>query len=179
MNTETKLNTDCKTCRSHLPDLLLQEDYAAIHPELARHLETCVDCSTELKDLRATFALLEEFAAPEPSPFFDSKLRARLREAQASEPESLWERLRSALLFSTGRSFRPAVACALGVVLVLGGGGAFVQMRNIQGNPANAAASSAVVNDLKVLDNNAQAEQQMGQLLDESGSEDEDTPPAS
>ena len=175
----TNTITDCKTCRSHLPDLLLDQDYAASHPELAGHLDTCSDCLTELKELRSTFALLDEFTAPEPSPYFDSKLHALLREAQASEPESFWERMRSFLLFSTGRSFQPAVASALALVLLIGGGGAFFGVHGLHTVNSTAAASSATVNDLKILDNNSQAEQQMGQLLDESGSEDGDTPPAS
>jgi len=179
MNTAMKLDTDCKACRSHLPDLLLDEAYTASHPELARHLASCAECRTELTELRSTFALLDEFAAPEPSPYFDSKLHARLREAVASEPEGLWERMRSFLLFSTGRSFQPAVATTLALVLLIGGSGTFLQLRNPHGNPAEAAVPSATVNDFNVLDNNAQAEQQMGQLLDQSGSEDEDTPPAS
>ena len=177
MTTEMIHNTDCKICRSHLPDLLLDEDYAAAHPELESHIASCAECRTELSELRTTFALLDEFTAPEPSPYFDSKLHARLREAQAAEPEGFAERLRSFLLFSTGRSFRPALTGALGLLLLLGGGGTFVGLYNNHGVPT-ATASSATVNDLKVLDNNVQAEQQMGQLLDMSGSEDDDTPPA-
>jgi len=178
MNTVMK-HTDCKTCRAHLPDLLLDQDYAAAHAELTGHLETCSTCRTELNELRATFALLDDFAAPAPSPYFDTRLHARLREAQQAQPEGLWERMRSFLTFSTGRSFQPAMAGALALVLLVGGGGTFVQMQNVHGAPPATAASSATVNDLKVLDNNAQAEQQMGQLLDESGSEDEDAPPTS
>jgi len=174
MNTEIKL--DCKTCRTHLPDILLDQDYAATHPALAGHLEACGDCRTELNELLATFALLDEYAAPEPSTYFDSKLHARLREAQEAGPESLWARLRSYVTFSTGRSFRPALACALALILVIGGGGTLLQMHNFNQVPET-PATSATVNDLKVLDNNIQAEQQMNQLLDTSGSEDGDTPP--
>jgi predicted anti-sigma-YlaC factor YlaD len=170
--------TDCKTCRSHLPDLLFEEGFAAAHPELESHMESCAECRTELNELRSTFALLDEFTAPEPSPYFDSKLHARLREAQDTAPEGFIERLRSFVLFSTGRSFRPALTGALGLLLLLGGGGTFVGLYNNHGVTPAAASSSATVNDLKVLDNNVQAEQQMGQLLDMSGSEDDDTPPA-
>jgi anti-sigma factor RsiW len=176
MITEMIRKTDCRTCRSHLPDLLLDEGFAAAHPELELHLESCIACRTELNELRATFALLDEFPAPEPSPYFDSRLHARLREAQAAEPEGFIERLRSFVLFSTGRSFRPALTGALGLLLLLGGGGTFAGLYNTHGVPST-TASSATVNDLKVLDNNVQAEQQMGQLLDMSGSEDDDTPP--
>jgi hypothetical protein len=176
MNTEIKL--DCKACRAHLPDILLEQDYAAKHPELTGHLEACTDCRTELNGLLSTFALLDEYAAPEPSMYFDSRLHARLREDQAAGPESLWERMRSYLTFSTGRGFQPAMACTLALLLLVGGGGTFFQMHGFHQVP-DAPATSATVNDLKVLDNNMQDEQQMNQLLDTSGSEDGDTPPTS
>jgi anti-sigma factor RsiW len=168
---------DCKTCQSHLADLLLDEGYAASHLELAAHLDSCTGCRTELSELRATFALLDEFAAPEPSAFFDTRLHARLREAQAAEPEPFWERVRSFILFSTGRRFQPIVAGSLALALAVGGGTTFLQTRNIQSGSPTAVTASATVDDLKVLDNNVQAEQQMDQLLDESGSADGDGPP--
>ena len=51
--------------------------------------------------------------APEPSPYFDVKLHARLREAQASEPEGFWSRTRAFLMYSTGHRLRPALAGAM------------------------------------------------------------------
>ena len=176
MNTESNLDLACKTYRSHLPDLLLEEGYAASHPELTAHSAQCAPCLTEFTDLQRTFALLDDYTAPEPSAFFDTRLHARLREAQANAPESFWERMRAFLQFSTGRSFRPALAGALAAVLILGGGSTFIELNRT--HPVAAEPSSAV-NDLKVLDNNVQAEQQMGQLLDQSGSEDGDAQPAS
>ena len=176
MKMKPEIKFDCKTCRTHLPDILLDQEYAAKNPALASHIEACEDCRTEVKELMATFALLDEYAAPEPSMYFDSKLHARLREAQAAGPESLWERMRSYLTFSTGRGFQPAIACALALILVIGGGGTFFQMRGIHQVPET-PATSATVNDLRVLDNNIQAEQQMNQILDTSGSEDGDAPP--
>ena len=184
MSTETNLNqssnlnlsAECKSYRAQLPDLLLEDGYAAAHPELAAHSAFCPPCLAELTELQHTFALLDDYTAPEPSAFFDTRLHARLRQAQAAPPEGLWERVRSFLQFSTGRSFRPALAGALAAVLLLGGGGTVLQLRNAQNATAEA---SSTVDDLKVLDNNAQVEQQMGQLLDQSGSEDGDTQPVS
>ncbi len=154
-------NIDCKTCRTYLPDLLL--DVEAAHPDALVHLENCAECRTEMNELRATWALMDQWVAPEPSPFFDSRLQARLREAQAAAPEGLWERLASYLQFSTGRAFRPALAGALAVVILLGGGTATTLLVNHGPVPT---ASSPAVNDLKIYDNNAQALQQMD-LLDE------------
>jgi len=174
MSNEMKRKTDCKSCREHLADLLLDEKYAAAHPELGAHLAACGECSAELAELKATFAVLDHWEAPEPSPYFDTRLRARLREAAAAEPEGLWERMRSFLMFSTGRRLKPALAGALALVMVAGGGSLFLGV-NQQPPPVMA---SPTVNDLKILDNNAQAFQQMDQLLDSSG-DDSTAPPAS
>ena len=175
MNTEMDLSKECKTYRAHLPDLLLEEGYAASHPELGAHSAQCPPCLSEMNELQQTFALLDEYKAPEPSAFFDTRLHARLREAQTAAPEGLWERMRSFLQFSTGRSFRPAVTGALAAVLLVAGGGTALKVHHSYG----LVPESSAVNDLKVLDNNEQAEQQMGQLLDQSGSEDGETQPTS
>ena len=165
MEKKMDLKTNCKTCRAHLADLLLDESYVATRPELAAHLVDCTECRTELAELRSTYALLDSWAAPEPSPYFDVKLHARLREVQAAAPEGLWDRMRSFLMFSTGRGLRPAIVGALALVLVAGGGGTLADLYQ---HSVTANEPSATVNDLKILDSNAQALQQMDQLLDTS-----------
>ena len=168
MKTTTNI-TDCKTCSTHMPDLLLDESFLAAHPEMTAHLASCTDCAKELTELRATFDLLDTWTAPEPSAYFDSKLHARLREAEAAQPEGFWERTRSFLLFSTGRGLRPALAGALAFAMLIGGGSFGLYLQH-QTPPA-----SATVNALKILDNNDQALQQMDQLLDDSGSSADDS----
>jgi anti-sigma factor RsiW len=167
MNTMTN-TTDCKTCKSHLADLLVDNSreggYAAAHPELSAHLAECTECRTELAELVATFALLDQWTAPDPSPYFDAKVRVRLREAAAAPPEGFWERTRVFLQFSTGRHLRPAMTGALAVLMLVGGGAGI----GIYEHNNAVVAVSPAVNDLKILDNNAQAIQQMDQLLDES-----------
>ena len=165
-------NTDCKTCRTHMPDLLLDETFLAAHPEMSAHLASCTAGATELKELRSTFALLDTWTAPEPSAYFDSKLHVRLREAEAAQPEGFWERTRSFLLFSTGRGLRPALGGALAFAMLISGGsfGLYLQHQS----PDSSVSTSATVNDLQILDNNAQALQQMNQLLDDSGSSSDD-----
>ena len=163
MKNQMDLKTDCKTCTTHLADLLLDDAYASAHPEIAAHMAACAECRTELEELRTTVDLLDTWVAPEPSAYFDAKLHARLREIQASAPEGLWERMRSFLLFSTGRRLRPAMAGVLACVLVLGGGGTFADLYL---HSTVAIQASPTVNDLKILDKNAQALQQMDQLLD-------------
>jgi hypothetical protein len=161
MNTTT---TNCKTCNAHLADLLLDDGFAAAHPEFAEHMTECSTCRTELAELRATFTLLDEWTVPEPSPYFDAKVQVRLREAIEAPPEGFWERARDFFLFSTGRHLRPAMTTALAVVLLAGGGAGI----GIYEHNNAVVAASPTVNDLKILDNNAQAIQQMDQLLDDA-----------
>ena len=171
---KTDMKIDCKTCRNALADLLLDESYAAGHPELAQHLAACADCRTELEELQATFALMDDWTAPEPSAYFDSKLHAKLREVQAAQPEGFWARTRAFLTYSTGHRLRPALAGALMVAVMLAGGGTFAGLYEYNSAVVQA---SPTVNDLKLLDNNAQAVQQMDQLLDPS--DDSAGPPSS
>jgi len=161
---------NCKLCQNSLPDLLL--DPGAPASAVARdHLAACPACSEEFRSLKATFDLLDVWKAPEPSPYFDQKLAVRLREEQAAPPEGFWERMRARLLYSTGRQFRPAVAGAFALVLLLGGGTAADLILMNQPGPQ---ASSATVNDLQILDNNVQTIQTMDQILQDGNSAGDD-----
>jgi predicted anti-sigma-YlaC factor YlaD len=166
------MTDNCKTCRAALPDLLLDHAYTAAHPEAAEraaaHMKACAECRAEWEDLRSTFALLDSWEAPEPSPYFDARLHVRLREAASAAPEPMWERVRSFFLFSTTLQMRPALAAAMGLAILLGGGTA-AEIYQHQTTMVSQTTSPAV-NDLKIMDNNAQALQQMDLLLDDSGS---------
>src|SRR6266851_8966400 len=160
---------NCKDCQSVLLDLLL--DPGAPSNAAARsHLESCAECTREFKSLDATFALLDTWKAPEPSPYFDQKLTVRLREEQAVAPAGWFERLRSRLLFNTGRQFRPALAGALALLLLVGGG-TFANIANF--SHSNKMETSATVTDLQILDKNDQVLQAMDQLLQEDGATDD------
>lgn len=167
----------CQDCKSALPDLLL--DPAASSNVAARaHLESCAACNQEFKSIEATFALLDTWQAPEPSAYFDQKLAVRLREAQAASPAGWFERVKSRLLFNTGRQFRPALAGALALILLVGGG----TFADLSGFHHSATPQvSATVNDLQILDKNDQALQTMDQLLQDDNSSDDGivTPPRS
>jgi hypothetical protein len=160
---------DCKACRSALPDILFGD--AGQSPDVRRHVAGCAACRQELEELQATFALLDEWKAPEPSAFFDTRLKARLREAAEEAPAGYWERLGAWWKFTFNHgTLRPAMAGALALVL-LAGGGTLVSFRSdlhSGGQPAVTNPSSATVNDLRILDNNQEALQQMDQLLDDN-----------
>jgi hypothetical protein len=178
---------NCKTCQSALPDLLFGSsapvgaaDQASTKTAAARaHVAICAACAQELASFEATFAMLDSWQAPAVSPYFDQKLSVRLREEQAALPAGWFERLSTRLLLNTGRQFRPALAGAMALVLIVGGGSFGISsLPRPQSHPVQA---SAVVNDLQILDKNEQAIQQMDQLLQEgaSGKDNVATPPQS
>jgi hypothetical protein len=167
---------NCQHCQSVLPDLLL-DPRAGSNAAARAHLATCAACNEEFKSLEATFALLDMWQAPEPSSYFDQKLSVRLREEQSLAPAGWFERLKSRLLFNTGRQFRPALAGGLAVVLLIGGG-TFADLATFSHPPVQA---SATVQDLQLLDRNDQTLQTMDQLLQDDGSSDDSVsaPPSS
>ena len=156
----------CHDYKSALPELLLNPA-APSNATVCEHLKSCPACNEEFQSLEATFALLDNWQAPEPSPYFDQKLAVRLREEQALPPAGWFERMRSRLLFNTGRQFRPVVAGALALVLLVAGG----TFADLSGFPyPDKAPVSATVNDLQILDKNDQALQTMSLLLQDDGS---------
>lgn len=159
---------NCRDCQKELADSLFQvESEAAADPLLDEHLASCEICSRELSELRKTMSLLDMWEVPEPSPYFDQKLAVVLREEQAKAPAGWMERIRERLLFNTGRQFRPAMAGALALA-VLVGGGTFAGITAFH-NSASGIQTSAAVEDLQILDKNEQAIQQMDQLLQDDG----------
>jgi len=93
----------CKEAREHMLEAIGTGPVAGFD----EHMHACGDCARELESMRQTMALLDEWQAPEPSPYFDSRLRARLREA-AAQPRSWLAWLRG-----------PAIAVALAVLMVV------------------------------------------------------------
>ncbi len=150
---------DCKAIKTSLADLLL--DPTAASPAARQHVAACADCSKELHELRATMLAMDSWGAPEPSPYFDTRLQARLREEKASPPASFWERMRARLIFGSNLHLRPAAAAALALLLMVGGGTAVWVEHD---GPPPVPQESATVHDLQMLDGNAQVYQQLNAL---------------
>jgi len=163
---------NCTTCKAALPDLLL--DPASVNTGAREHMSACPGCAAEFAELQATFELLDAWEAPEVSPYFDQKLAVRLREEQQAPPASWLERLRSRLLFNTGRQFRPAMVGAMALLLVAGGGGVGISTLS---HPKSAPEFSATVNDLQIVDKNEQALEQVDQLLQDDSPDDSSDAP--
>jgi len=80
---------NCNQIRELLPDLAAGMDASMPEPEVEKHIASCADCAAHLRDLQKTMALLDEWQAPDPSPYFDTRLQARLREEMA-RPATGW-----------------------------------------------------------------------------------------
>jgi hypothetical protein len=109
--------------------------------------------------MEATWKLLDEWQAPEPSAFFDAKLYARLRTEQTTARASFFERAKAWLQYSSNLHTRQLAAGALAMVLAVGGGTfALLDHRAVP------AQTSATVRDLQSYDGNAQLFQQLNAL---------------
>jgi hypothetical protein len=88
-----KSTSNCNDTRELMPDLAA--GLTAVTPEVKAHLESCAECAGKLEAFRQTMSLLDEWQAPEPSPYFDVRLNARLREQAESARQCvsrLWRR---------------------------------------------------------------------------------------
>jgi hypothetical protein len=150
----------CTAMDRKLADMLL--DPGAAPAKVTAHVAECDRCREELEDLRATMALLDTWESPEPSPYFMTRLNARLDEERQAQPVGWLERLRARLAYGPQMHVRPLAAMAL-TVMVLLGGGTYLGVTNWD-QPAAAPGQAAVVNDLQLLDNNAQLLDQLEAL---------------
>ena len=128
----------CEQLRDQLLDLASARSSAS--PEAEAHLSACENCARELASLRQTMNVLDEWQAPEPSPYFDQRLKARLREQSHKAAPAWLEWLR-----------KPALAAVFAGLLVaavfLFQGGAPPEQL-VQAQPGSA------VSDLQDLDRN-------------------------
>jgi predicted anti-sigma-YlaC factor YlaD len=122
-------------------------------PAMNEHLRACSACTAKLADMQKTMALLDEWQAPEPSAYFDTRLAARMREERAKPERAVW--------LSWFRA--PVLAGALALGLVMAGG---VTWFTRGSNPSDIAGKNATppvpvdvqpgtaVGDLQALDKN-------------------------
>lgn len=149
----------CRNIKSKMPELLLEPE--SVSPEVRAHVEACPECGRELRALEATMAVMDAWEAPEVSPYFDSRMAAKLREEQRAEPAGWFERMRVRFLFGDKMHLRPVAAAALALMIAVGGGmyGVFTD----HSAPSRQAASP-VIRDLQSLDENAQVFQQLNSM---------------
>ena len=112
-------------------------------PGMQEHLRTCPVCTSKLEEMRKTMALLDEWQAPEPSPYFDTRLQARLRE-EAARPRAAWLQWLRA----------PALAISFALMMVVAGGIGFFSTRQTKPTAIVQPTPGTAVGDLEQLDTN-------------------------
>jgi hypothetical protein len=134
--------------------------------EVQAHLSACGKCAEVWHAMQGTMTLLDEWKQPEPSPFFDARLRARLQQSQ--EEEALASRGWFAWLRKSAFGmpvWRPLTAAAMVVALVFG----LNLMNPIPPSavpPVLSAQGVSVAEDLSALDENQKAVDELD-LLDD------------
>jgi anti-sigma factor RsiW len=148
------LKQHCKGMDEKLADLLL--DPASVPAEVREHVAECEGCGRELAELRATMGMMDAWKAPEPSPYFFTRLNARMREERQAAPQGWLARLKAQFAYGPRRHMRPLAATALAVVMLAGGGTYLSVSHVMQPQPQPQTSDAAVVHDLQTLENNAQ-----------------------
>jgi anti-sigma factor RsiW len=148
---------NCTGMEAELANMLLDPD--AVPAKVRAHVEQCDHCQGELAELQATMGLLDSWKAPEPSPYFLTRLDARMREEREAAPEGWFARLRDRFVYGTSMHVRPLAAMALAVLLLVGGG-TYLGVSDLEQTTV-APEQAYVVHDLQTLDNNAQLLDQM------------------
>ena len=138
----------CEEIREIMPDLA--SGLTGITPEIGGHLADCGGCAAKMAEFRQTMALLDEWRAPEPSPYFDVRLQARLREEMA-KPQAGW----------LAWFRRPVLAAALAVLMAVGvglffsNGGIYHTSDNeVAVMDSQATEPGTAVSDLQALEKN-------------------------
>jgi predicted anti-sigma-YlaC factor YlaD len=144
---------NCREARRNLPTLVLDADSAS--SAAREHFASCSGCASEFKSMKATISLLDEWAAPNPSSFFDTRLYARLRSEQASAPPGFLERIHAWFLYRAQYQARRWTVLALALLTIGGGSVAWLESNQ---KPSEA---SVTVQDLEWYDGNAQMLQQL------------------
>ena len=153
----------CTAMEEKLVDLLF--DPASAPAKVKTHVAECASCREELEALRATMGLMDAWKAPEPSPYFMTRLNARIREEREAPRLSWFQRIRDRFVYGPQLHAGPLAATALTVMLLIGGG-AYLGITNVEQPAPPAAPEAAVVHDLQTLDNNAQVLDQLEAISD-------------
>lgn len=153
----------CDEIREQMFDLMTAEGTPA--PGVQQHLDGCADCSAELASMKQTMNLLDEWEAPEPSPFFDTRMKALLREEKAKAAEK-----RSWVL----DWFRKPVLAAAGAVALVVGAGIYAGVVNTRPATNNnvVIAADPAIHDLQTLDKDQDVISNFAALDDDPSNDD-------
>ena len=146
-----------------LADMLL--DPAAADAKVKTHVAECASCQNELKELRTTMGLMDAWTAPEPSPYFMTRLNARMREEREAPRQSWLQHIRDRFMYGPQMHAGPLAATAMTVLLLIGGG-AYLGVTNVEQPVQQPSVNASVVHDLQTLDSNKQVLDQLEAISD-------------
>jgi hypothetical protein len=170
-----KTMNKCTAMEEKLMDLLLDPEAASA--KVKTHVAECASCREELEELRATMGVMDAWTAPEPSPYFMTRLNARMREEREAPRQSWYQRIRARFMYGPSMHARPLAAMALTGLLLIGGG-AYLGMTNIEQPQPKQSPEAYVVRDLQTLDSNAQVLDQLEAISDNPNDSSADDPVA-
>ena len=153
----------CTAMEEKLADMLL--DPEAAPAKVKTHVAECESCRKQLEELRATMALMDTWTTPEPSPYFMTRMNARMREEREAPPQGWLQRLRARIAYGPPMHARPLAALALTVMLLVGGG-AYLGITNVEQPQPKPDPEASVVRDLQLLDSNSQVLDQLEAISD-------------
>ena len=165
----------CTAMEEKLADLLL--DPEAAPAKVKTHVAECASCRKELQELRATMGLMDAWTVPEPTPYFITRLNARMSEEREAPRQSWLQRIRARYMYGPSLHARPLAAMALTIMLLIGGG-AYLGITNIEQPQPKQSPEAYVVRDLQTLDSNAQVLDQLEAISDNPIDSDADDPVA-
>ena len=129
---------NCNDVRENLIELLTD---GPADPQVTTHLSQCGACTEELASMRRTMAVLDEWEAPEPSPYFLTRLRAHVKEEREKAPSANW----------VAWLRRPVLAVSLATLLATGG---LLYRLSVGVPPPDNGAVTDAVADIESLDKN-------------------------
>src|SRR5258706_11063968 len=106
---------DCTKVQEQMLD---QMSAGSGNADISAHTATCADCAKLWHAMQVSSAALDEWTAPEPSPYFNTRFQARLAEVKREEANAP----AGALAWLKQSFWRPALAGALTLAIAVGVG---------------------------------------------------------
>lgn len=155
----------CKDIKDEIFEAALSG--AAPGDKAKAHLSGCATCESEYQSMLSTMNVLDTWTTPEPSPYFDVRLRARLREVKQQEQHGVLARWLEKIGIRQ-LTWKPIAAAGFALVMAVG---VYVEMPGSiprTGPRGPVFEASCPVVDLQALDNNSQVLNALQDLDDDS-----------
>lgn len=152
----------CKDVQDEMMERALGMGQETLPTVVRQHLKDCEPCRAEAAEMRSLMQAMDEWAAPEPNPYFMTRFAVRLDEERATVPQGwlarLWNDLHARFTYGMRWRLQPVTATALSVLVLVGGGVYLSRVQTVRPTePAVITVTPAVIHDLQSLDTNTTA----------------------